>query len=275
MTIRTFGAGAAAPLRAALIGLATVACAVGSEPAFPAGAVPLELPPPYRLWWAIAEQCSGVTAPFESVRWYHVPEAQAVEMNGETHQGFWFAEGNRIVLAGGSVLRGPLVRHEMLHALLNVSGHPATQFTGRCAGFVACEGECLADGGAAVLPGPGAPVLSPRDLLLSAKVVPSVSSLVADDGWTALVIEVRNPRSVAVWAQLDPVEPGHPASPTFGWAVGDGEEGYAFVWDTLLAFGAGETQRLVQDVRLPAGGHKVHALFNADTIAILPVRVSP
>lgn len=261
--------------------MSTAACALGTEPPFPDGAARLEPPAPYRLWWALAEQCSGVAAPFESVAWYHVPGAEALTIEGRTYHGIWYATGNRIVLAGGAVHRATLVRHEMLHALLQTGGHPAEQFSVRCAGYVACGGQCAAAAAAgAIDPDPpgavsGAQTVASTDLAHRAQLFPAAPSVAQSGGWVALVLEARNPSNEAVSVRLTPVAPGQHAAATFGWAVGGRNQGYAFVWDTLLAFGPGATRRHVEDIRLPEGEYAVSALFNTDTVATLPLHVGP
>jgi hypothetical protein len=51
-----------------------------------------------------------------------------------------------VVLASPFIDDPGVVRHEMLHDLLNRGDHPAEYFQGKCAGVVVCNEDCRADG---------------------------------------------------------------------------------------------------------------------------------
>src|SRR3954468_22975224 len=90
-------------------------CARSSAlPTVPANAVALVPPPAYSLWWQLTEECSGRTGDLNRIRWYVVPSAQHLRINGLPADGYW--RGDTIVLADSAKLAGSLVRHEMLHA---------------------------------------------------------------------------------------------------------------------------------------------------------------
>ena len=113
------------------------ACAERFMPApLPAGALPYGPPPAYARWWAAVEQCAGVTAPFERVRWFVVPNGQALIADGQRDDGLWIEHYRYIVLAEGSVSDSLLVGHEMLHDLLGRVDHPPAFFYDACRGVV-------------------------------------------------------------------------------------------------------------------------------------------
>jgi len=72
----------------------------------------------------------------------------AVSLKGMDAAGYWSLGGSRIVLTECIVDDGSAVRHEMLHAILQVGGHPRAQFLGACAALVDCEGSCITVGAA-------------------------------------------------------------------------------------------------------------------------------
>src|SRR5688500_7012800 len=107
----------------------------------------VETPAVYQLWWEMTLQCTGRRAPLSTVRWYFVPGARTVQVNGERYAGYWSSAGNSIVLAEEAMLDGPLVRHEMLHSLVEVGNHPRGEFLGRCAGEVEGDERGVTDAG--------------------------------------------------------------------------------------------------------------------------------
>lgn len=86
------------------------------------------------------ERCSGRTATLPDVSWYRTVAGAPLIINGKSGAGAWFRSGNRIALANES---GPVVRHEMLHAILQDGLHPGEVFAGRCGSYVAFEGTDL------------------------------------------------------------------------------------------------------------------------------------
>lgn len=91
-------------------------------------------PDQYRVWWAATESCSGINGNFDAIMWFMVPDAQTIDTPEGPKVGLWShsSRGVRIVLAGNYVDNELVVRHEMLHALLDRSGHPADYFELRC-----------------------------------------------------------------------------------------------------------------------------------------------
>ena len=117
--------------------LVALSCEMPTDPALPGNAIRFTPPPVYAQWWALTEECSGITRSLDAVQFYRIPNASTIPDNtyGEV-AAYWSPASNRIVLADFYEMQGQLVRHEMLHALLRVSGHPAGYFQGRCAGVV-------------------------------------------------------------------------------------------------------------------------------------------
>ncbi len=112
------------------------ACA--TEPSadpMPAGAVRMEVRAEYRDWWTRTEGCSQLQGDFSRVEWYVVPDAETFQSEVGESVALRIGSGDnvRIVIAGRYVGHEMVVRHEMLHALLNRSGHPALYFEQRCA----------------------------------------------------------------------------------------------------------------------------------------------
>jgi len=122
---------------AAVASFVTLSCQTVTDPPLPGDAIRFAPPPVYAQWWTITEACSGITRPLDAVEFYRIPNASTIpdKTYGEI-AAYWSPAGNRIVLADFYQMQGQLVRHEMLHALLRVSGHPPAYFQGRCAGVV-------------------------------------------------------------------------------------------------------------------------------------------
>ena len=121
---------------AALVSL-SAACALpgaGAAPIAPverAWAVPtLEL---YQEWWTKTEACSGRTGDMAQVTFYAVDSPSgAIELGREKGHGWWVRKGNRIYLPANALSEEWLVRHEMLHALLQTGSHPSDRFVEAC-----------------------------------------------------------------------------------------------------------------------------------------------
>jgi hypothetical protein len=105
-----------------------------SEPSLPAGSVALSVPPVYREWHQLTQQCSGLSEDFSAIQFYVVPGVDTFPTEAGPKVGLWQREAgvNRIVIAGNYAEHEMVVRHEMLHALLQREGHPANYFVDRC-----------------------------------------------------------------------------------------------------------------------------------------------
>ena len=120
------------PLLVFISALAALGCRDPIAVTFPPTAVRLTVAPPlFRGWWEVVESCSGRTGAFEAVDWYSTASG-TLSSRGENAVGVWFPDGNRIVVARSWMDHGPLVRHEMLHAILQSGSHPAEFFERRC-----------------------------------------------------------------------------------------------------------------------------------------------
>src|SRR5215208_5782806 len=190
--------------------LALAACSLITWPV-PDGAERFARPDVYARWWALTEACSGYSGDMGAVHWYRVPGSTFIR-DGRSVGGYWNRYTNRIVLAEEGIEQGPIVRHEMLHALLQRGGHPRLQFLGACASLLYCQGICVEDAGRWQAPRKDYVILSPEslDVASRAELLPREA-----DGqrWLTLEVSVRNPRgrALVVAAPGDPVTP-----PTFG-----------------------------------------------------------
>lgn len=262
--------------RWALLLVAGVACRDALPPDV-ARATPMAAQAPYALWWTVTEACSGLRGDFAAVRWAVGDSAQFAADN---YGGTYYAPTHQITLAPQYVLNGPLVRHEMLHALLDIrSGetHPPAYFRGRCAGYILCTGPCAA------APGPppalvvaGAPILSPAALGLRSRleVTPASFPVDSNGGWLVLAVSVQNPKPYGVVVQLDPA--GASATQSFGLEFGN-SGGPVLQESDTMQFGPRETRRYVVDLRTtgyPTGLYVARGTFStapADS-AIVTIR---
>ena len=144
----------------------------------------------------MTEACSGRSGDLSAVHWYRTPGSHIVR-GEQAVGGYWNRYGNIIVIAEDGIERGSMVRHEMLHALLQSGGHPRPQFLGSCASLVLCKGICVQEAGPWQPPQNDYVVLPPDSLDIGsrAELLPPES-----DGqrWLALTVTVQNPRERAV-----------------------------------------------------------------------------
>jgi hypothetical protein len=96
----------------------------------PEGDVPLDPPPIYREWFAKTEACSGLTGNFDRLRW-SVVEGHSFPCSSGECAGHW-RTSHHIFLAGDWVMDEMVVRHEMLHDILDRTGHPDPPFGEGC-----------------------------------------------------------------------------------------------------------------------------------------------
>jgi hypothetical protein len=261
-----------------LLVIGVVACRSVVDP-LPSEAVPMPAPQAYALWWSLTEACSGVTRDFDAIEWYVVPEAEMISVNGREYHGYAWPESGRIVLAERAILKGALVRHEMLHALAG-PGHERKYFLERCGGVVACGGDCSAAVGAEIDPPASASEIDAEDLDVAIRIDLANAPPQGDSGWVALTVSATNTDSNPAWVLLHPVAPGEPASATFGVIIdcisGCGHAlSYEFVTGHRIGFGANQSRRLVFDYDLPLGGYFVRGFFNSDTTAAMRFDMRP
>jgi len=197
MTILPSRIGARYLASIAIVG--ALACDLTTSP-LPAGAVPFAAPPAYELWWRMTETCSGRQGKLENVSWYVVPGVDRVTTaSGEVVQSFWQTQSHRIILAESVRFDGPVVRHEMLHALLrDVPGHPRDEFLFRCGGIVNCPAVCLDSGTADPADHSSSTFLPADSLEVSASLTPTTPSTNLYGGQFAVIVSVTNKRAISV-----------------------------------------------------------------------------
>jgi hypothetical protein len=139
----------------------------------------------------MTEACSGHSGDLRVVRWYRVPGMGFLH-EGQDVSGFWGSRPNRIVLADEAIDQGSVVRHEMLHALLQKTGHPRSQFLGACASVVTCCNGCVEDAGRWHPPQENY-VVVPSESLEVASGIELRPPEADGQRWLALEISVRNP----------------------------------------------------------------------------------
>ncbi len=220
----------------------------------PHGAQRFTPPAQYRAWWALTEACSGLHGDFNSVTWYTVPNTNTFTLEGTLVNGAWYGDPNRIVLGDSVKFAGSLVRHEMLHALLQVIGHPRQQFLGNCSDIVVCIEKCVSDAGGPPDTSESAPLLGPSVLPAAVLLAPDTVSMAADSGWTTVTVSITNRTSGPGLEQVvtfDSMPRGivvyHAIPPDFG-----DDEVFTDYYMTLAPTGtAGSTRRIVFDLQAP------------------------
>ena len=257
----------------------SVACDTVTAP-LPTGAVEWSPPARFALWWQMTESCSGRQGDLRAIRWYIVPNATSIDVDGERVQGVTFGT-DRIVLADAHRLNGPLVRHEMLHALLRVGGHPREAFLVGCDGVVACVGKCEMEAGGRQVPPASAREISPSDVATHIEFAPRQPAASRDEGAVAVIVSITNPLDTPAWVRLTPRTPGDPFFQTFGIAFDDDDTGAVFsrsyqsTVEARFPLGPRETRRWVWDDDLPAGDYGVRGWFNSDSAQRLVVKIAP
>lgn len=224
-------------------------------PALPAGAEHFVPPAVYQQWWQLTEECSGSSGRFADVNWYRVQGVDAIPLgDGTSVNARWDAYGNRIILAGDTEFAGDLVRHEMLHALLRVGGHPRYAFIARCGGVVVCTEECITEAGPASQPDPAAQAVAPSALEIGVEVTPAAPSSSVNDGEFMMVVTARNPSASPVIVQLPPPGDAGPSA-SFGFQI-VGISGSSTSYDMraevpeVTRFAPSETKRFIFDFHI-------------------------
>lgn len=184
------------------------------------------------------------------------------DKSGDYVEGYWSLASNRIVLANADTLNGSTVRHEMLHALLRVAGHPRSAFLQNCGGVVACSQECVQDAGPGVTPDPATPTVPPSELEVTTAVSPANPSPSIDGGVLTFTITVRNPYShpvIALLPQRSGGGPPHSFLYEFRRTDGGGVNSADWAFDPgVTYFSAEETKRDLIDLVIVTGGSGRH-----------------
>jgi hypothetical protein len=226
--------------------------------ALPGGSERFDAPPEYRLWWSMVESCSGLQGSLADVDWFVVPGSTSITVGDGVYSGYWFEQGNRIVLAANGQTEGTLVRHEMLHALTR-GGHTRNEFLERCGGIVNCEVDCVREAGPPPPLPAGTPVVSPSALDIEVEVQPSAPSDAKFGGYFAIVVTAHNPANHAVVVQL-PAYGDDDLGVSFAYLLDDAEGNetgtfYLASDSSEIFFEAGETKRQAFDMTISDSSH--------------------
>lgn len=103
---------------------------LGCDRFAPEDAVAFDPPATYRVWWEKTERCSGAQASFERIRWY-VVAGDGFDCPSGRCAGRW-EDDHTIYIAEAWRDHEMVVRHEMLHDLIDHAGHPAPPFGAPC-----------------------------------------------------------------------------------------------------------------------------------------------
>ncbi len=104
--------------------------AAGCQRFAPEEATRFTPPAEYATWWAATEGCSGRHGSMARVNWFKVPGEGFACPTG-TCVGRW-EDNHTIYVAEAWLDHEMVVRHEMLHDLLGVDGHPDPPFGSPC-----------------------------------------------------------------------------------------------------------------------------------------------
>lgn len=236
------------------------------DPPLPPTAVRLIPPIAYERWWRMVETCSAISGNLGDVNWYYVPDVDRVSDGREMVDGYWSKAGNQIVLPGNEVFDGELVRHEMLHALLQTGGHPRKPFLDSCGGVAGCESDpsCVADAGPPPEVNPATQPVSPGALEVSAELSPAQPTSSIDGGFFTYTVFTHNPANYPVVVTL-PIQPGaaYPIAYPYTIRGAGGYSGALFALDqSRTYFRPGETKQQVFDFGIgPTGAVPFSRVF--------------
>lgn len=96
--------------------------------------IQIHAPAIYFAWYTQLEDCTKLTGHFENIVWFVVP-APSFPCHSDTNYclGMW-AAGHTILLAGPSARDSVIVKHEMLHDLLDGDSNHKNKFFKTCTG---------------------------------------------------------------------------------------------------------------------------------------------
>lgn len=120
---------------ARLLALALLLGCSGTDSLAPASATRVELGPRFTQAWAAIEECSGRTGRSKAVAVFSVP-GDFITLSGSPVIAYWSSRSNTIYIAAFYVASDPVLRHEILHALLQSGSHPDMYFADRCGALV-------------------------------------------------------------------------------------------------------------------------------------------
>jgi hypothetical protein len=265
----------------------TGACGSITDPPLPGGARVVPAPELYARWWAMTESCSGITGSLDAVTWYEVPDVSSIPLNGREVGAYWSLASNRIVVAGNAALDGGLVRHEMLHALTQSSGHARQLYLGSCAGVVACDAGCVADAGAPPAADPASVSVPPESLTVTVEVASDALLETRQGQYFAVRVTVHNRATRSVVAELPVAGQADRRlgfaydvrGPTGAWKVG-----IPALDPSWWTFAAGERKQQLFDVysgsdlgveRFPGGDYLVRGSYGGHSSGTLTLQLGP
>jgi len=220
------------------------------DPKLPQGAPPFTAPALYTTWWDMTKACSGRSGSLAAISWYKVPAGVPLELDGQSVSAYWSAGSNQIVVSAAVTEDGPIIRHEMLHALLGSKGHPRGEFLGSCAGYVTCSSKCAEDAGPAPVIPTSVPRVSPTELIVTAEIAPVTNLRIVEGSYFAITVRARNPHTYAVVAALPTSAVVPDARISFSYTINGvgGESAQIYALDgSASTFAAGETKAHVFD----------------------------
>lgn len=261
MAMRPFRSFVRAALAAVALVAGFIACH-GPTEALPLGATSLEPLAPYRTWWQLVEACSGLTGSFDAVNWY---VAAVMNPNDLSVDAVWIPARNEIVLRDPT--NGGLVRHEMLHALLQRGGHPAEYFGDKCASLVKCELNCAPPEHDRGVPAT-AHVIRLTELEVSVRIAPEQPSVSIDSGWVRVILDATNPYAESVWVVL-------PQNDTYSCYSSAGELGWTTPPEYVWAFRASERRSYTFDFQFATGAYTIFCNFSLYAAAPYTLSVNP
>lgn len=144
----------------------------------------------YGMWWDLVQSCSQRSKPMTNVTWRTTLAAVDDEQSDLVR---WAPAGTRIDIPSTLIHNGSLVRHAMLHAILNLppNVHPRDAFIRRCGGVVQCEDACATEGRP---PSDSGAVDVPLSSIeVGVRIVPEAPSRDTREGFAAVLVEARNP----------------------------------------------------------------------------------
>jgi hypothetical protein len=256
----------------------------------PPGAVPFVPSVQFRLWWTLTEACSGRSGDFDAVKWYVLPQQSSFALEGQGVNAAWYGDGNAIVFGFGQQYYPNLVRHEMLHALLQSGTHPRDEFLGKCGDVVVCVGVCVSDAGGPPDTSAVAQLVPADSMTVVSTAIPNPISLSADSGYLPIMVAATNTAPIPVRVAIPPVVPGGDPSASFSYAIapvaagGVTQRGAAQQNAYFLLFAptgtAGATRRLVFDdekvlAYVPSGVYNVTGAFLTKPSAPTRLTVDP
>ena len=177
------------------------------DPPLPDSAVRFDPPAVYARWWEMTQACSGIRRTLQDVKWYRSPN-RTVPLDGDQVTAYWSLGSNRIVVVDEYRLDGPVIRHEMLHALIRLEGHPREHFVEKCGGVVHCAIGCIE----ATEPSPSQvtpPIVEPSEVDVAVTVDPAQPRAGFEDGFFSVTVSVTNPADHAVNVSVRPRPPGN------------------------------------------------------------------